>query len=235
MNFRIPLPSRRKVTVASLARLVPARCWETRSCGSGCKGHRDYDWAWAATASPRHWVLIRRNTSDPSELAFFCCHAPAGQPVSLPALINAAGKRWPVEECHQQARARPASISTRSGSGPPSTGTPCCPCARSPCSRSPPPARCPRPRGRPRQRRSPGAVALARNRHPPGHRGRAAPARPRHGQGQRPRSPQAPEPGHHAHDQRRPPPRLRLVPMAAAASGTRPLPPLPGTPAGAPT
>jgi len=104
VNFTITLPSRRRVAVARLARLMPPRCWETRSCGSGCKGHRDYAWAWAATASPRHHVLIRRSLSDPSELAFFYCHAPAGRPVSLPALIKIAGQRWPAEECHQQAK-----------------------------------------------------------------------------------------------------------------------------------
>jgi SRSO17 transposase len=104
VNFTVTLPSRRRLSVASLARLAPARCWETRSCGPGCKGHRDYEWAWAATASPLHHVLIRRSLSDPSELAYFYCHAPAGQPVSLPALIKVAGKRWPAEECHQQAK-----------------------------------------------------------------------------------------------------------------------------------
>ena len=141
VSFRVRLPSGRKPTVASLARLVPARCWETRSGSSGCKGHRCYDWAWAATASPRHWVLIRRKTSDPVELAFFYCHAPAGQPASLPALINAAGKSATGRQ-----RGRPALTSTRSGSGPPSTGTPCCPCARSLCSPSPPPGHQPSPR-----------------------------------------------------------------------------------------
>ncbi len=104
VNFTVTLPSRRRMTVASLARLVPARCWETRSCGPGCKGHRDYAWAWAATASPRHHVLIRRSLSGPSELAYFYCHVPAGRPVSLPALIMVAGKRWPAEECHQQGK-----------------------------------------------------------------------------------------------------------------------------------
>jgi SRSO17 transposase len=104
VNFKVTLPSRRRLAVASLARLVPARCWETRSCGPGCKGHRDYEWAWAATASPLHHVLIRRSLSGPSELAYFYCHAPAGQPISLPALIKVAGKRWPAEECHQQAK-----------------------------------------------------------------------------------------------------------------------------------
>ena len=65
VNFTVTLPSGRKTTVAAVARLVPATAWETRSCGPGCKGHRDYAWAWAATASPRHWVLIRRSLSDP--------------------------------------------------------------------------------------------------------------------------------------------------------------------------
>ena len=103
-NFTVRLPSGRKVTVAFLAWLIPATAWETRSCGPGCKGHRDYHWAWAATASPRHWVLLRRSLSDPSDLAYFYCHAPAGRPVSLSVLIAVTGKRWPVEECHQQAK-----------------------------------------------------------------------------------------------------------------------------------
>ena len=104
VNFKVTLPSRRRMAVAWLARMVPARCWETRSCGSGCKGHRDYDWAWVATCSPQHHMLIRRSVSDPSDLAFFYCHAPAGRPVSLPVLIRVAGRRWPAEECHQQAK-----------------------------------------------------------------------------------------------------------------------------------
>ena len=58
VNFAVTLRSGRKTTVAAVARLVPAAAWETRSCGPGCKGRRDYAWAWAATAAPRHWVLI---------------------------------------------------------------------------------------------------------------------------------------------------------------------------------
>ncbi len=100
VNFQARLPSGRKAAVSAVARLIPAAAWETRSCGPGCKGHRGYEWAWAATASPRHWVLIRRSLTDPSDLAFFYCHAPAGRPVSLPVLIKVAGKRWPVEMRH---------------------------------------------------------------------------------------------------------------------------------------
>ena len=99
VNFTVTLPSGQKTTVAAVARLVPPTAWETRSCGRGCKGHRDYAWAWAATSSPRHWILIRRSLSDPADLAFYYCHAPDGRPVSLPVLIKVAGKRWPVEEC----------------------------------------------------------------------------------------------------------------------------------------
>ena len=104
VNFLVRLSSGRKAAICALARLVPATAWETRSCGPGCKGHRDYHWAWSATSSPRHHVLIRRSICDPSDLAFFYCHAPAGRPVSLSMLIKICGRRWPVEECHQQGK-----------------------------------------------------------------------------------------------------------------------------------
>jgi SRSO17 transposase len=59
VNFAVTTPAGRKAAVAALARLVPGAAWETRSCGRGCKGHRDYEWTLAASSSPRHWVLIR--------------------------------------------------------------------------------------------------------------------------------------------------------------------------------
>ena len=148
VNFTVTLPSGRKATAAAVAAMVPAAAWETRSCGRGCKGHRDYAWAWAGTASPRHWVLIRRSLSDPSDLAFFYCHAPEGRPVSLPVLIRSQGRDGRWKSASSRERARPAWTSTRSGPGTPSTATPCCPCAPRPCWPSPPPAR-PRPAGAP--------------------------------------------------------------------------------------
>jgi hypothetical protein len=140
VTFAVRLPSGRKATVAAVARLIPAAAWETRSCGHGCKGHRDYAWAWAGTSSPRHWVLIRRSLTDPGDLAFFYCHTPAGRPVSLPVLIRSRGDgRW-RNACSRE-RGKRAWTSTRSGPGTPSTGTPCCPCAPRRCWPSPPPAR----------------------------------------------------------------------------------------------
>jgi len=101
VNFKVSTAAGRK-DAAALTGLVPARCWETRTCGRGCKGHRDYQWAMVATSSPRHWLLIRRKLTGPADLAFFYCHAPGL--VSLPILVKVAGKRWPVEECFQQGK-----------------------------------------------------------------------------------------------------------------------------------
>ena len=104
VNFAARLPSGRKAAVSAIAAMVPAAAWETRSCGPGCKGHRDYAWAWAATASPRHWLLIRRSLASPADLAFYYCHVPQGRPATLTALVTVTGKRWPAEECHQQGK-----------------------------------------------------------------------------------------------------------------------------------
>ena len=71
--------------------------WEIRPAGKGSKGQRWYAWAWLATISPRHYLLIRRHLAT-SELAFRYCYVPEGQPVSLPRLARAAGLRWPAEE-----------------------------------------------------------------------------------------------------------------------------------------
>jgi SRSO17 transposase len=77
--------------------LASGRSWETRSAGKGSKGARWYAWAWLATASPRHHLLIRRHLAT-GELAFHYCYVPKGQPASLARLIRAAGLRWPAEE-----------------------------------------------------------------------------------------------------------------------------------------
>jgi SRSO17 transposase len=97
-SFRVTLPTGQKVRADHAARLVPARAWQTASAGHGSKGERDYGWAWLATASARRHLLIRRNLHDPTELAYFYCHAAAGRACSFTTLIRVAGRRWPVEE-----------------------------------------------------------------------------------------------------------------------------------------
>src|SRR5712691_11075083 len=87
------------VTCAQAARTLGKgkRRWEVRSAGPGSKGQRWYAWAWLATATPHHQLLIRRHLKT-GELAFHYCYVPPGQPVTPARLIRAAGLRWPVEE-----------------------------------------------------------------------------------------------------------------------------------------
>lgn len=80
--------------------LKQKRTWTIRSAGNGSKGERTYAWAWIATASPAHFLLVRKHRTT-GELAFHYCFVPDGQPVTLPRLIAAAGLRWPVEESFQ--------------------------------------------------------------------------------------------------------------------------------------
>jgi SRSO17 transposase len=98
-NFMLTLATGMKLTCAKAvgALLRHKRRWEVRSAGSGSKGERWYAWAWIATASPRHHLLIRRHLKT-GELAFHYCFVPEGQLLTKTRLIRAAGLRWPVEE-----------------------------------------------------------------------------------------------------------------------------------------
>jgi SRSO17 transposase len=98
-NFMITLAAGTRLTCAeAVSRLLKhKRRWEVRSAGHGSKGERWYAWAWLATASARHHLLIRRHLKT-GELAFHYCFVPDGQILTKTRLIRAAGLRWPVEE-----------------------------------------------------------------------------------------------------------------------------------------
>ena len=100
-DFTLALAAGTKLTCAEAvtALLKDKRRWEIRSAGSGSKGERWYAWAWIATASPRHHLLIRRHLKT-GELAFHYCYVPDGQVLTKARLIRAAGLRWPVEVGH---------------------------------------------------------------------------------------------------------------------------------------
>jgi SRSO17 transposase len=89
-----------------MAELVPAAAWQRLSCADGSKGPRLYDWALAATDSPRHWLLVRRSLQPGEkgdiELAFYRCWSP--RPVTLAELAAVAGARWGVEDCLAEAK-----------------------------------------------------------------------------------------------------------------------------------
>lgn len=97
-SFRVTLPTGQKIRADHAGRLVPTRAWQTASAGHGSKGERDYGWAWLATSSTRHHLLIRRSLTNPADHGYFLCHAPAGRACSFTTLVRVAGRRWPVEE-----------------------------------------------------------------------------------------------------------------------------------------
>ena len=108
---------------AAATLLAARRGWEVRSAGTGAKGQRWYARAWLGTASPQHYLLIRRHLTT-GELAFHYCFVTACQPVSLTRLVRAAGCRWPAAEDFRSGRAASGSMSPGSGCSPRSPGTP---------------------------------------------------------------------------------------------------------------
>jgi SRSO17 transposase len=100
-SFTIRLNSRLKVRADKALGFVPAKAWTKASCGPGSKGDRLYAWAWVATLSPRHHLLVRRNLADPTDQAYFYCYVPEPRPATLGVLVTVAGMRWPVEEDFQ--------------------------------------------------------------------------------------------------------------------------------------
>jgi SRSO17 transposase len=88
-----------------LAQVEPER-WLRLSAGEGSKGRRLYDWVrvslwrWGWPANVGFWLLARRSLSDPTDLAFYVCFAPAD--TSLATLVQVAGCRWRVETCQPQ-------------------------------------------------------------------------------------------------------------------------------------
>ena len=98
-TFMLQLAAQTRMTCAQAVKQLgrDKRRWEVRSAGAGSKGQRWYAWAWIATASPRHHLLVRRHLQS-GELAFHYCYVPEGQILTKTRLIRAAGLRWPVEE-----------------------------------------------------------------------------------------------------------------------------------------
>lgn len=79
-----------------VARFTVPQSWQVCSV-PGSKGQRSYAWAWIATTSPRHFLLVRQHLES-GELAFHYCYTPTGQPIQMMTLVRVACLRWPVEE-----------------------------------------------------------------------------------------------------------------------------------------
>ena len=97
----------RQVRADRLACGVEEPGWTRCSAGDGAKGPRVYDWAAVEIRPLRepgkgYWKLARRSVANPEELAYYVCYGPAG--TALEELVRAAGRRWTIEECFEEAK-----------------------------------------------------------------------------------------------------------------------------------
>ena len=70
-------------------------------------GRRPWEWACLELAPDREkgmrrWLLVRRSTDDPEELAFYLAYGPEGTTVE--ELVRVCQERWAIEECFAQAK-----------------------------------------------------------------------------------------------------------------------------------
>jgi SRSO17 transposase len=103
-TFTMPDGERR---ADALIAALPARSWQKISAGAGAHGPREYHWARVpvqAGGKPGRgrWLLARRSLADPGETCYYACHGPRRS--STADLAWAAGSRWHIEECFQQAK-----------------------------------------------------------------------------------------------------------------------------------
>ena len=105
-NEKLMTP-RGTITAEKMADAVPEDAWERLSAGTGAKGLRLYDSTRIRLIqfqrSPwDHWLLVRRNRHDPTDLAYFVVFGP--ETATLADLAGVAGQRWTIKECFQQAK-----------------------------------------------------------------------------------------------------------------------------------
>jgi len=111
-----PRRARRLAQGAPTARMVsevvasfPARAWKRMAVVEGEKGPIEYDWARKQVVESRDqlpgpdvWLLARRSTSDPKQIASYLAYVPVR--TSFQTLIRVASSRYTVEQCIEEAK-----------------------------------------------------------------------------------------------------------------------------------
>jgi SRSO17 transposase len=96
-----------QVAVSAVAAALEPGDWQRLSCGDGAQGERLYDWAHVPLRPALrdgwvHALVVRRDRTDPDELAYFLVYAPDGAP--LAEIVRAIGARWTVEDVFKLAK-----------------------------------------------------------------------------------------------------------------------------------
>jgi SRSO17 transposase len=101
VEFQAATSRRREEASLVEAHLPTAPTYQRLSMSQGTKGPRLFDW----TAIPMlhffqedgcHWLLIRRDITDPTEKRYYFVFAPVG--TTLAQMVQAIGARWCIEE-----------------------------------------------------------------------------------------------------------------------------------------
>ena len=96
-----------QIRVDTAIEKLPEEAWKKLSAGHGSKGERWYEWAsfalcWPAAQGMLQYVLARRNIHNKEDIAYYFCYATVG--IELDELVKAAGQRWQIESCFEEAK-----------------------------------------------------------------------------------------------------------------------------------
>ncbi len=86
---------------------LPTEAWTRLSAGEGSQGPRWDDWAclrlpYESAPGMAHWLLVRRSSSDPTDLAYYRVYGPVD--TTVPEMVRVAGLRWAIETSFEHAK-----------------------------------------------------------------------------------------------------------------------------------
>jgi hypothetical protein len=124
-SFPVTLTAGVTLRADDALKIVSHQARQVVSCGPGSKGDRCYAFAWLSTASPRHFLLIRRSlTKSPSwRTSIASSPSPSRPPSACSSAYAAAGGPW--KKITSSAKISSASTSPK------------CACSRRSCGTSP--------------------------------------------------------------------------------------------------
>ena len=98
----------RRKKIEQLAELLPEESWATIAAREEDSSERR-PWEWAClelsvdqAKGMQHWLLIRRSSEDPEDLAFYQAYGPEETPTH--ELVKVCQRRWRVEDCFAEAK-----------------------------------------------------------------------------------------------------------------------------------
>jgi SRSO17 transposase len=102
----VPLGGRKKKIERYVERLPKDAFSEVRPARD-TGGRRPWEWACMDLAADpkkgmRRWLLVRRSTDDPEDLAFYQAYGP--EATTVKELVKVCQERWAVEECFAEAK-----------------------------------------------------------------------------------------------------------------------------------